>query len=107
MVSVPAVSNAILERRPDLHALLCSDYYRTRQGEEAGGEASIYAMPIFAMRDGKFTTQYSRTFVEAAQKIADDPADDPGPGRGARPAGDGLRRARATRWSSSRATSSS
>jgi hypothetical protein len=70
VVSVPAVSNTILERRPDLHALLCSDYYRSRQGEEAGGEASIYAMPIFAMREGKFTTQYSRTFVEAAQKIA-------------------------------------
>ena len=69
VVSVPAVSNAILERRPDLHALLCSDYYRSRQGEETGGEASIYAMPIFAMREGKFTTQYSRTFVEAAQKI--------------------------------------
>ncbi|MEX2220216.1 MAG: TauD/TfdA family dioxygenase [Candidatus Rokuibacteriota bacterium] len=70
VVSVPAVSNAILERRPDLHALLCSDYHRSRQGEEAGGEASCYAMPIFALRDGKFTTQYSRTFVEAAQEIA-------------------------------------
>jgi hypothetical protein len=69
VVSVPAVSNAILERRPDLHALLCSDYHRSRQGEEAGGEARVYAMPIFAMREGKFTTQYSRTFVEAAQKI--------------------------------------
>ena len=73
VVSVPAVSNAILARRPDLHALLCSDYYRSRQGEEAGGEASCYAMPIFAARDGKFTTQYSRTFVEAAQKIASIP----------------------------------
>ena len=70
VVSVPAVSNTIRERRPDLHALLCSDYYRSRQGEEAGGEASCYAMPIFAMREGKFTTQYSRTFVEAAQKVA-------------------------------------
>lgn len=69
VVSVPAVSNAILARRPDLHALLCSDYHRSRQGEEAGGEGSVYAMPIFAMRQGKFTTQYSRTFVEAAQKI--------------------------------------
>ena len=69
IVSVPAVSNAILERRPDLHALLCADYHRSRQGEEAGGEAATYALPIFAMRDGKFTTQYSRTFVEAAQKI--------------------------------------
>lgn len=70
VVSVPAVSNAILARRPDLHALLCADYHRSRQGEEAGGETSVYAMPIFAMREGKFTTQYSRTFVEAAQAIA-------------------------------------
>jgi hypothetical protein len=70
VVSVPAVSNAIRQRRPDLHALLCADYHRSRQGEETGGEGSCYALPIFAMRDGKFTTQYSRTFVEAAQKIA-------------------------------------
>jgi hypothetical protein len=73
VVSVPAVSNAILERRPDLHALLCADYHRSRQGEEVGGEASCYAMPIFAMHEGKFTTQYSRTFVEAAQKLASVP----------------------------------
>jgi hypothetical protein len=73
VVSVPAVSNAVRERRPDLHALLCADYYRSRQGEEAGGEASCYALPIFAMCEGKFTTQYSRTFVEAAQKIASVP----------------------------------
>jgi Taurine catabolism dioxygenase TauD, TfdA family len=73
IVSVPAVSNAILERRPDLHALLCAAYWRSRQGEEAGGEASCYAMPVFAMHEGKFTTQYSRTFVEAAQKIVSIP----------------------------------
>jgi hypothetical protein len=73
VVSVPAVSNAILARRPDLHALLCADYFRSRQGEEVGGEAAVYALPIFAMREGKFTTQYSRTFVEAAQKIASVP----------------------------------
>ena len=73
VVSAPAVSNAILERRPDLHALLCADYHRSRQGEEAGGERSYYALPVFAMRDGRFTTQYSRTFVEAAQNIPDVP----------------------------------
>ena len=26
-------------------------------------------MPLFALRDGRFTSQYSRTFVEAAQRI--------------------------------------
>ena len=69
VASVPAVSNAIRARRPDLHVLLCRDYHRTRQGEEVGGERATYALPIFAARDGRFTTQYSRTFVEAAQKI--------------------------------------
>jgi hypothetical protein len=68
IASSVAVHNAILERRPDLHALLCAPYYHSRQGE-AGGEGKYYAMPIFAVRDGRFTSQYSRTFVEAAQRI--------------------------------------
>ncbi len=68
VVSGPAVHNAILERRPDLHALLCAPYYHSREGE-AGGRQRHYAMPIFGMRDGRFTSQYSRTFVENAQGI--------------------------------------
>ena len=58
-----------LARRPDLHALLCQDYNWTREGEEVGGERSVYALPVFGMRDGYFTSQYSRAFVEAAQRI--------------------------------------
>jgi hypothetical protein len=69
IVSAVSVANAILARRPDLHALLRQDYWRSRQGEEAGGERQTYALPIFAVHQGKFTTQYSRTFVEAAQKL--------------------------------------
>jgi hypothetical protein len=72
IASAVAVHNAILARRPDLHALLCQPYYHTRQGE-AGGEAKYYAMPLFAVRDGRFTSQYSRTFVEAAQRIPEVP----------------------------------
>jgi hypothetical protein len=68
VVSAPAVHNAILEGRPDLHALLCAPYYHSREGE-AGGRQRHYAMPIFGMRDGRFTSQYSRTFVENAQGI--------------------------------------
>ena len=73
IVSAVSVSNAIRERRPDLHALLCRDYWRSRQGEESGGEKKVFPMPIFCVHDGKFTTQYSRTFVEAAQKLPDVP----------------------------------
>jgi hypothetical protein len=68
VVSAPAVHNVILERRPDLHALLCAPYYHSREGE-AGGRQKYYAMPIFGMRDGRFTSQYSRTFVENAQGL--------------------------------------
>ena len=69
VVSAVSVAETIRARRPDLHALLCQDYWRSRQGEEAGGEKHTYALPIFAEHAGKFTTQYSRTFVEAAQKL--------------------------------------
>ena len=69
IVSAVSVANAIHARRPDLHALLWQDYWRSRQGEEAGGDRKVYPLPIFAMHAGKFTTQYSRTFVEAAQKL--------------------------------------
>jgi len=68
VVSGPGVYNEILTRRPDLHALLCAPYYHSREGE-AGGRGRYYAMPIFGMRDGRFTSQYSRTFVENAQHI--------------------------------------
>ena len=73
IVSSVAINNAILARRPDLYALLHQDYYRTREGEERGGDRRWYALPVFGVRDGRFTSQYSRTFVEAAQRIAEIP----------------------------------
>ncbi len=73
-VSAVAIHNEILARRPDLHAVLCGDYWRSRQGEEANGERQAYALPIFGFRDGHFTTQYSRTFVEAAEHVPGIPA---------------------------------
>ena len=73
IVSAVSISNAILARRPDLHALLCQDYWRSRQGEEAGGEKKVFPLPLFCRYSGKFTTQYSRTFVEAAQKLSEVP----------------------------------
>ena len=39
------------------------------QGEEAGGASKTYSIPVWGVRDGKFATHYSRTFVEAAQKL--------------------------------------
>jgi hypothetical protein len=73
IVSSVAINDTILARRPDLHALLHENYYRTREGEERGGDRRWYALPVFGVHDGRFTSQYSRTFVEAAQRIAEIP----------------------------------
>lgn len=64
-----AVRNEILRRRPDLHDLLCRPYWRTRETQDVGGGIKVFAMPVFSFRDGHFSSQYSRTFVEEAQRI--------------------------------------
>jgi hypothetical protein len=74
LASTPAIHNAILARRPDLLDALFTDYWRSRFGEEGTGKdgssttrSSAYPLPIFGIRDGKFTSHYSLTFIEAAQ----------------------------------------
>jgi hypothetical protein len=29
----------------------------------------VYMLPVFGVRDGRFTSHYSRTYIEAAQKV--------------------------------------
>jgi hypothetical protein len=72
LASSPAVHNAMLERRPDLAAALYRPVWRSRLGEEAGGETLAYPLPVFDYRrdsDGRahFTSHYSLTYIEAAQ----------------------------------------
>jgi hypothetical protein len=68
LCSSPAVHNAMLERRPDLCAALYEDLWRSRFGEEDATNGSAYPLPVWGVRDGKFTSHYSRTYVEAAQR---------------------------------------
>jgi hypothetical protein len=65
-----SVMNAMLERRPDLAALLFEPYYRSRHGEEAETAENVYALPVFGVRDGRFTSHFSLTYIEAAQTVA-------------------------------------
>jgi hypothetical protein len=67
LASSPAVHNAMLERRPELAAALYRPVWRSRLGEEAGGETMAYPLPVFDQRGGKFTSHYSLTYIEAAQ----------------------------------------
>src|SRR3546814_5377139 len=63
----------MLGRRPDLAQALYQDVWRSRLGEEAGGEALAYPLPVFGQRDGRFTSHFSLTYIEAAQKMANVP----------------------------------
>ena len=69
LASTPAIHNAILASRHELLDELFGDYWRSRFGEEGTTKDTAYALPIFGVRDGKFTSHYSLTFIEAAQMV--------------------------------------
>lgn len=73
IASIPAVHNAMLERRPDLLDELFTPYARSRFGEEESDASAYYMLPVFAVHDDKFTSHYSRTYIEAAQSNPDVP----------------------------------
>ena len=73
LASSAMVHNTMLERRPDLCAALYQDIWRSRFGEEPGGEKLAYPLPVFGQRDGRFTSHYSLTYIEAAQKMGEVP----------------------------------
>jgi hypothetical protein len=74
LASIVTIYNEIGRRRPDLLALLCQDYWRSRPKDEDGmGVERAFALPVFSVLDGKLTCQYSRTYVEQAQEFAEVP----------------------------------
>ncbi|MGE4239799.1 TauD/TfdA family dioxygenase [Ramlibacter sp.] len=73
VISSVDIHNEMLKRRPDLLPLLFEDYYFSRQGEEGPGQGPWYAKPVFSIRDGFFSNQYSRSFVESAQRFPEVP----------------------------------
>ena len=73
VVSAAAIWNAILERRPDLAAVLAQPFYRDRRGEEAAGQKPWYAMPVFMPAGARMTVAYVRRFIQSGQRHDDVP----------------------------------
>jgi hypothetical protein len=74
LASIVTIYNEIGRRQPDLLAVLCQDYWRSRPGDEDGtGVERAFAMPVFSVLDDKLTCQYSRTYIEQAQEFAEVP----------------------------------
>jgi len=71
IVSSVTVHNEMIRQRPDLAEALYHPIYRSRLGEEKGGDKKCYPLPVFGCRNGKFTSHYSRTFIEGAQLLPD------------------------------------
>jgi Taurine catabolism dioxygenase TauD, TfdA family len=73
-VSTPHLHNVLLAKDPAALDLLYGDWYHSHQGEELPGQPRHYRNPIFAQHRGRFTSQYSRTYVESASKFSELPA---------------------------------
>jgi hypothetical protein len=70
LASIPMIHNEMLRRRPDLLEELFHDYWRSRPKDEDGAFGDpCFALPVFGLRDGRITSQYSRTYVEQAQEF--------------------------------------
>jgi hypothetical protein len=74
LASSVTIYNEILRRRPDLLEVLCRDFWRSLPEDEDGGPGGrVFKMPVFGIRDGKLTSQYSRTYIEQAQDYPEVP----------------------------------
>ena len=69
IASSVTVHNEMLKHAPELCAVLYEDLPRSRIGEEEGGESAWYRLPVWAVEKGKFTSHYSRTYVEALEHV--------------------------------------
>ena len=72
-VSTPHLHNVLLQKDPEGLAMLYQDWFHSRQGEGQANEKPWYRNPIFAQHLGRFTSQYSRAYVETASKMSELP----------------------------------
>ncbi|MGE0876625.1 MAG: TauD/TfdA family dioxygenase [Burkholderiales bacterium] len=73
VVSTPHIHNVLLERDPEALDALHQYWYHSRQGEGQPHEAPWFRNPIFCLHKGRFTSQYSRAYVESADQFLDLP----------------------------------
>jgi hypothetical protein len=73
VVSTPHIHNVLLESDPETLDALHQYWYHSRQGEGQPHEAKWFRNPVFAIHKGRFTSQYSRAYVESADRFSELP----------------------------------
>jgi hypothetical protein len=69
VVSSVSVHNIMLERRPDLVAVLYQDFYRSRKGDFNPGEEPWYKLPLFWFADGYFSATGAGAAIDKAPAL--------------------------------------
>ncbi len=73
IASSVTIHNEMVERRPDLAAVMGEPFYVDRKGEIPEGKRPYYQLPVFNYHAGYLTTIYARDFIEGAQRFAEVP----------------------------------
>lgn len=73
IVSSHAIHDTLLERRPDLLAVLYRPFHIDRRGEAPAGKPPCYAAPFFERFGGRLFARYNRSYAESSQRFADVP----------------------------------
>ena len=73
VVSAATIWNEIVDRRPDLAAVLAEPFYRDRRGEEVAGQKPWYQMPVFMPAGKRIAVSYVRRFIHSCQRHPDVP----------------------------------
>ena len=69
VASSVALYNKMLERRPDLVAVLTRDFYRSHNGEMTPGTSPWYKQPIFCFTDGYFSAIGAGSTIDKVLRI--------------------------------------
>lgn len=72
-VSSTALYHAIVDRRPDLAAVLMQPTYRDRRDEIPSGKGPWYKVPVFNPHQGRVFGHYVRSAIRKAQRFDDVP----------------------------------
>ena len=69
ILSSVTVYNEMLKRDADLTREMFNPFYIDRRGEVPEGKDPWYIMPVFCWHDGLLTTQFTRPYIDSAQRL--------------------------------------
>ena len=73
IVSSVTIFNEMLERRPDLAAVMFRPFITDRRGEVPEGRKGWFRMPIMNWYEGRLSTIYARRYIESSRRFEDVP----------------------------------